>query len=615
MTENDIKEETGEVENYDNYYNESDNYYIDKALGNIKDDPGTARSRPRRIPLYKIQLTDEEKIPPMPEKLLKEPKDEEFQKRIDDLKQQNQKKQESIKEYLEKIKQEKMGVKSDEKGNLFDRKKELNEQIKKINDEINAHEQSIIPIKTKFGTLSDKVKSFEKYHLPNHLNKLNAEIKKIKEKISFAPVSVNEEAELFNRKNLLEDYQKALKAFLDFKKENEEALNKTREPRKKRKELYEELNKIKKEIDKLKSQKDVVKPEIENMKKIVDSLKEDKKKISQQIREINEEWNNQWNEYNEQQNLIKYIKDAHARIKGLKKKEKKKQKEGEDKKDETVKGGLEITTVKKTDKDIRVQDLEDLKNYFQQLLPKEIKEQGEQELKLAIESSLSKEIQAGKLKKIEKIEFGIGVENVGKQKKKGKKPKEPKDSRKAAKKTGLVLDFQMIQKINECGLNPPTKMEDIPLFLKNLEKRQQGIQSGEISIEPPKKEEEPPKVEEKIVLKEVEEVKVVKEEKKVEPVQPKKKKEERKDIKKEEKKEEPKKEEKKEEKAVLPAQKVKSVEVKKEDEEEEDEEEEEEEDDEEEPKNANQGKPSNPAATQKTEIKKEEAGDKKAKKK
>ena len=68
----------------------------------------------------------------MPEKLLKEPKDEEFQKRIDDLKQQNQKKQESIKEYLEKIKQEKMGVKTDEKGNLFDRKKELNEQIKKI---------------------------------------------------------------------------------------------------------------------------------------------------------------------------------------------------------------------------------------------------------------------------------------------------------------------------------------------------------------------------------------------------------------------------------------------------------------------------------------------------
>ena len=121
MTEKDTKEETNEYENYDDYYNENDNYYIDKALGNIKDDPGSKRSRPRRIPVYKIQLTDEEKIPPMPEKLLKEPKDEEFKKKIDELKEQNQKKQNSIKEYLEKIKQERMGVKSDDKF-LFEEK-------------------------------------------------------------------------------------------------------------------------------------------------------------------------------------------------------------------------------------------------------------------------------------------------------------------------------------------------------------------------------------------------------------------------------------------------------------------------------------------------------------
>lgn len=66
------------------------------------------------------------------------------------------------------------------------------------------------------------------------------------------------------------------------------------------------------------------------MKKIIDSLKDDKRKINQQIREIYEEWNNQWYEYNQQQSLIKYIKDAHARIKGLKKR-KKKAKEGEEK--------------------------------------------------------------------------------------------------------------------------------------------------------------------------------------------------------------------------------------------------------------------------------------------
>ena len=125
MTEKDTKEEPKEVENDDDYYNENDNYYIDKALGNIKDDPGSARSRPRRIPIYKIQLTDEEQIPPMPEKILKEPKDEEFQKKIDELREQNQKKKNSIKEYLEKIKQERMGENSDDKENILEKKKKI----------------------------------------------------------------------------------------------------------------------------------------------------------------------------------------------------------------------------------------------------------------------------------------------------------------------------------------------------------------------------------------------------------------------------------------------------------------------------------------------------------
>lgn len=63
MTEKDTKvEEVHDEEFYDDY-NENDNYYIDKALGNIKDDPGSVRSRPRRIPVYWIQLDDKDKIP------------------------------------------------------------------------------------------------------------------------------------------------------------------------------------------------------------------------------------------------------------------------------------------------------------------------------------------------------------------------------------------------------------------------------------------------------------------------------------------------------------------------------------------------------------------------
>ena len=172
MTEKDTKEEIKEEENYDDYYNENDNYYIDKALGNIKDDPGTARSRPRRIPVYKIQLTDEDKIPKMPEKLVKEPKDEEFQKKIDELKKQNQSKQNSIKEYLEKIKQERMGVNSDDKQNLFERKKALTKQINDLSNEIKTIEETLGPIRTKFNSLSDKVKTFDKYHLQRKIQKL-----------------------------------------------------------------------------------------------------------------------------------------------------------------------------------------------------------------------------------------------------------------------------------------------------------------------------------------------------------------------------------------------------------------------------------------------------------
>ena len=123
MTDKDTKEEEAHDEDFYDDYNENDNYLIDKALGNIKDDPGSVRSRPRRIPIYKIQLSDEDKIPKMPENILQEPKDEEYQKKIDELKKKNNEKRASIDEYIEKRKQETMGVESDDKENVFQKKK------------------------------------------------------------------------------------------------------------------------------------------------------------------------------------------------------------------------------------------------------------------------------------------------------------------------------------------------------------------------------------------------------------------------------------------------------------------------------------------------------------
>lgn len=206
------------------------------------------------------------------------------------------------------------------------KKKTLTTQIKNLNKQINDDEESIAPIKNKFNALNDKVKSYERYHFGTNLKKLAQELRKIKEKISFGAISINEETELNNRKAVLEEYQKALKTFLDFKKENNEALNKTKEARNQRKELYKQRDELDKQIEELKAKKEIKKPEIVRINKIIDSLKEDKKKINEEIRQIRNDWNNQWYEYEKQQKLIQYIKDAQAKIKGLKKREKKKRK-------------------------------------------------------------------------------------------------------------------------------------------------------------------------------------------------------------------------------------------------------------------------------------------------
>ena len=318
MTEKDTKvEEVHDEEFYDDY-NENDNYYIDKALGNIKDDPGSVRSRPRRIPVYKIQLEDKDKIPKMPEKILREPNDKEFQKRIDDLKADNEKKKKSIDEQIEKRRQERMGVKSDDKKNVFNQMKEINAQIKKLTDEINAQESVIQPIRNKLNDLKNKLKEFERYKFPMNEKKVATEIRKIQEKISFSAINVTQETELINRKALLEDYQKALKPYLAFRKENREKLDVTKKPIEERKKLYEERSALDKKIKDLlsKEQKQIEKsgPEINNINNLIEKLKKEKTENSEKIRQINNEWNQAWYEYNEQQKLIQYIKEATAKI-------------------------------------------------------------------------------------------------------------------------------------------------------------------------------------------------------------------------------------------------------------------------------------------------------------
>ena len=495
MTTKDTKAEEDQDEEFYDDYNENDNYLIDKALGNIKDDPGSVRSRPRRVPVSELTIKDKDSIPKMPEKILREPKDEVYKKKIADLKAQNNAKKASIEEYIEKRKQETMGVKSDDKENVFQKMKKINEEIKALSLQIKNEEEPLAPLRKKFAALSDKVKSYEKYHFSTNLKKVNQEIKKIKEKLSFGAINVSEENDLVQRKSILEEYEKTLKTFLDFKKENNETLNKTKEPKQKRKALYEQRDKLDKEIKELKAKKELKKPEIENINKIIESLKEDKRKINEEIRQVYKDWDNEWYEYNEQQKLISYINKANDKIKVLEKKEKeekaKKKEEGEIKGE--TKDSLQIIKYKPTEKDLKIEQYNDLKNYFIALLPKEEQEKKLQEAKGAINIDISKNAKPGKLQKIEKkVDELFGAEKGGRKGKKGKKPKEPKGSRKAAKNVGLSLDFEMIQKISEAGLSAPTKIEDIPAFLEELEKKKTKYEKGE-SVESEPKKEEPKK--------------------------------------------------------------------------------------------------------------------------
>ena len=145
----------------------------------------------------------------------------------------------------------------------------------------------------------------------------------------------------------------------------------------------------------------------ENMKEIYKIKKgKQKKKFDIDDKQI-EEWNDKWYEYNDQQKLIQYIKDAQAKIKGLKKREKK-EKEGDEKGEKGEKGekkeedNLKIIQYTPNENEIKLKQYNDLKDYFISLLPKEQKEQITIDVTGKSNYDVSKDIKAGKLKKIEK---------------------------------------------------------------------------------------------------------------------------------------------------------------------------------------------------------------------
>ena len=320
-----------EEENDDDFYdnNNNDNNIMDKALGNIKNDPASARSRPRRKPINQLTIEDEKTIPKMPDKIIKKPNLDEFNKKIKDLKEQKKKKGANIKEYYDKINEEKTGVKNDEKETLFLEKNELYKKKNELRNYIQNEDKFSEPLRSTLRELTDEVRKYERYHFSNKPEFILAQIRDIKEKLSFSELTSTEEKQLIDKKSILEEYYKHLKKLHDFKDKNKDILNNTLKERKELKEINEKLAKINEKIKKMtptEKKKEEQNPVINQYLKTIESLKEDKQKIQEEINKAYEDYDNQYYEYQKQSKLINYIKKCQEKIYFLKKKKRMKEK-------------------------------------------------------------------------------------------------------------------------------------------------------------------------------------------------------------------------------------------------------------------------------------------------
>ena len=313
--EKELEEEEEEYYDYNN-----DNNIMDIALGNIKNDPASIRSRPR-LQYWKLKLEDEDKIPKMPEKILKEPNKEAFNKEIEKLKEEKKKKGQSISDLINKIQEEKTGIKKEERTQLDEKKEKLIKRKNEIKSLLEVDDKGSEPIREELRNLTEEVRKYERYHLSKNPNVILSQIRDIKEKLSFSELSSNEEKQLLDKKPLLEEYYKPCKKLFDFKEKNKDLLvKKSRPEREELKKINEELKEIKDKIKSVIDKKNESKPVIEQYNVQIESLKKDKEEIQKKIDESYEKFYQDKYEYDKQQRFIQYIKKMSRTNKQNKKK-------------------------------------------------------------------------------------------------------------------------------------------------------------------------------------------------------------------------------------------------------------------------------------------------------
>lgn len=482
-------EET-KYQNEEDFYNDEDDYVFGKVLkGGIKADPASARSRPRLIPLYKIQIADKDKIPKMPEKILPMPlTQEQFDRKIQEYKNQLKEKSNHIKDLFKEKQKIELGLQGevnsvvDQRRNLFKQKKEIQAKLNEIDDGT---------IKKKLNDFQNELNQYDKFHFPTNLNQVQQEIKSIKESLSFSDLTINEEKKLNDRKNNLELYYDLLKQKVNYREKNKDILQKTGDLRKELKTIDAEIKKtdhIVKDAHK-KQEKMTNNPEVNNIQARIDSLKEDKKKISQEMTDFRNDETQKWNEYNEQQHLIEYIKECKDKIKRLEDKEKEKLKyekkkekmEKEQHKNEQQEAAAVIGVVSKPKiYDQNIRELTALYDFFAKLSPETEESKKEETTEQPVANSHVNDKLKIKEKKKDEYSLELASSDGPKKKKKGKAPKQSGNRR--GQTSNIILDIEILQKIANNNLSAPMKQEDIPKFLEELKKKKETLEKENTEI-------------------------------------------------------------------------------------------------------------------------------------
>ena len=454
-TKTESKNEPETKEFYDDEY--ENEVLMDEAIhGNMKNDPASKRSRPKdknynreknQKPYFKsiweLTLDDEEKIPKMPEKILKEPESEKnLNTEIEAIQSEIDKKKQTLNELYNKIDAERTGIKKEDKNNIFEMRKNLQQEKKNLLSEINKEEESIKNLVEERTKLKDEMKKYEKFHYPNKIYQVQNQIKNIQEELSFGSLTPNEEKKKNIEKDNLNEYLKFLQKFHKFFADNKENLNKTKEPKKKLKEINEKLKKI---YDEIKISKEKQKEISINSEQIINQIYEQIKNVKKQKDELfnkkNElikNWEDDWYYYEKQQREIKYIKDAQEKIKNLKKqklrKENMEKKNKEKNQNENVSNQIEYKK-KQMKYEKEIEDCNILIKYFESIFNDENETKtNENETNENNNNNVNKEkskidedIEKGLLKVLTKKDYSFGVQGAGKKKKKEKNQNKVKE--------------------------------------------------------------------------------------------------------------------------------------------------------------------------------------------